>query len=172
MTSIPVGTQPWDIAIAPHRTIPVTIDIKPGSDPNSVNPKSKGVIPVAILTTDAFDATAVDGSTVRFGPSEASPTHGIGHFEDVDGDGDTDWVGHFRTQVTGITCGDSSASLTGHTLGGQGFEGLWLTSFHGRAAADHRFPPHRNAVAQCYDVRVLKAINKSSSSCLLWEPNR
>jgi len=35
----------------------VAIDIKPGSDPNAINPNSKGVIPVAILTTPEFDAT-------------------------------------------------------------------------------------------------------------------
>jgi hypothetical protein len=36
-----------------------------GNDP--INPKSHGVIPVAILTTDAFNATLVDGMTVCFG---------------------------------------------------------------------------------------------------------
>lgn len=50
---------------------PVVIDIKPGSDPNAINPRSKGVIPVAILTTDTFDAQSVDPSTVQFGPSSA-----------------------------------------------------------------------------------------------------
>jgi hypothetical protein len=47
------------------------IDIKPGSFPNSINPRSKGVIPVAILTTDTFDATTVDPLSVTFGPDEA-----------------------------------------------------------------------------------------------------
>ncbi len=32
----------------------VSIDIKPGSFPNSISPRSKGVIPVAILTTDSL----------------------------------------------------------------------------------------------------------------------
>ena len=44
----------------------ISIDIKPGSFPDSINPRSKGVIPVAILTTDTFDATTVDSATVRF----------------------------------------------------------------------------------------------------------
>ena len=35
----------------------VTIDIKPGSFPNRINLRSKGVIPVAVLTTATFDAT-------------------------------------------------------------------------------------------------------------------
>ena len=41
---------------------PVTIDIKPGKTPNSINPTSGQMIPVAVLTTDTFDATQVDAS--------------------------------------------------------------------------------------------------------------
>ena len=52
-------------------TIPIELDIKPGSDPNSVNPESMGVIPVAILTTGIFDSTTVDPATVNFGPNAA-----------------------------------------------------------------------------------------------------
>jgi dipeptidyl aminopeptidase/acylaminoacyl peptidase len=101
----------------------VEIDIKPGEEPNSINPKSKGVIPVAILTTAAFDATTVDPLSVRFGPAGAAEAHNQGHIEDVDGDGDQDLVLHFRTQHTGIQCGDTSASLNGETFGGQVIEG-------------------------------------------------
>ncbi len=97
----------------------VLIDIKPGSDPNSVNPRSKGVIPVAILTTEDFDATTVDPGLVRFGPGDATEKHGVGHVEDVDNDGDSDVVYHFATQDTGIQCGDTTATLTGATFGGQ-----------------------------------------------------
>ena len=42
--------------------LPVRIDIKPGSDPNCFNNNGHGVIPVAILTTDTFDAASVDPS--------------------------------------------------------------------------------------------------------------
>ena len=101
----------------------VAIDIKPGSLPNSINPKSKGVIPVAILTTGTFDATTVDSTTVRFGATgtEAAPVHSA--LEDVDGDGDTDLILHFNTQDAGIQCGDTSASLTGETFSGQAIQG-------------------------------------------------
>jgi hypothetical protein len=101
----------------------VYIDVKPGSDPNSINPRSRGVIPVAILTTEDFDATAVDPSTVLFGKTgtEASPFHYA--FEDVDGDGDIDMILHFRTQETGLICGNTEAILTGATLDGQAIEG-------------------------------------------------
>jgi hypothetical protein len=101
----------------------IIIDIKPGNFPNSINPKSKGKIPVAILTTDSFDATTVDSTTVLFGTTgtEAAPVQSA--LEDVDGDGDTDMILHFNTQDTGIACGDASASLTGETFGEQMIEG-------------------------------------------------
>jgi hypothetical protein len=37
-----------------------SLDIKPGSCPNPVNPKSKGVVPMAVVGTDAFDVTQID----------------------------------------------------------------------------------------------------------------
>jgi len=98
--------------------IEVEIDIKPGGNPNSINLKSKGVIPVAILTTATFNARNVNAMSVKFGPEGATEAHGKGHLEDVDGDGDIDMVLHFRTQSTGITAGDSEACLIGETMAG------------------------------------------------------
>ena len=100
----------------------VTIDIKPGSDRNSINLKSKGVIPVAILTTPDLDATTVDAETVRFGPDQAQPTQYA--LEYVDGDGNLDLILHFRTQDSGIAPGDTSAMLVGWTYAGGLFVGL------------------------------------------------
>jgi hypothetical protein len=99
----------------------VTIDIKPGSDPNSINLKSKGNIPVAVLTTDTFYAPDVNFEMVQFGPGGATESHGRAHVEDVDEDGDTDIVLHFKTQETGIQCSDTEATLSGETFGGQAF---------------------------------------------------
>lgn len=101
----------------------VVIDIKPGTENNSINSKNKGVIPIAILTTEDFDATTVDASSVLFGPNGATKEHKQDHIQDIDDDGDLDMLLHFRTQDTGIQCGDTSASLTGQTVGGQPFEG-------------------------------------------------
>jgi hypothetical protein len=102
----------------------VTIDIKPGSDRNPVNcnGKGNGVIPVAILTTDGFDAQAVDCASVRFGPLGAYETHGKCHLEDVDEDGDIDMMLHFRRNETGVACGDTMMVLWGMTLDGFEFE--------------------------------------------------
>ena len=44
--------------------LPVDIDIKPGSDPNSVNVNTKGVLPVAILGGPDLDVEEIDISSV------------------------------------------------------------------------------------------------------------
>jgi hypothetical protein len=110
-----IGDAPLEISI--------DIDVKPGSDPNAINPASKGLIPVAILSTEIFDALTISPTTVQFGPGGASIAHRSGHLEDVDSDGDLDLVLHFRTQEAGILCGDTEASLTGETFDGQAIQG-------------------------------------------------
>jgi len=90
----------------------VEIDIKPGSDPNSINLKSKGVVPVVLLGSEGFDATEVDASTVTFGPGEATIAHNSAHVEDVNGDGYDDMVLHFRTQELNLDETSELADLT------------------------------------------------------------
>lgn len=101
--------------------LPISIDIKPATFPNIINPNSKGKFPVAILTTSFFDATTVNPASVFFGATEVPPVHSA--LEDVDGDGDLDMILHFVTQYAGIACGNASASLTGETFSGMEFEG-------------------------------------------------
>jgi hypothetical protein len=107
----------------------VTIDIKPGSDPNSINcHNEKGVIAVAILTSPEFDATTVDHTTVTFeGASETHVNKASGearrHEEDVDADGDTDLVFHFRRGDTDLTCESTEGTLIGETFDDQAIVG-------------------------------------------------
>jgi hypothetical protein len=101
----------------------VAIDIKPGSDTNRINPNSHGKIPVAILTTETFDATTVDPRSVRFGPDGAKAVQKKGQIKDVNDDGEPDLVLRFRIQATGIQCGETSASLTGKTVAGEPIKG-------------------------------------------------
>jgi hypothetical protein len=94
------------------RITEVTIDIKPGSFPNSINLNSKGVVPVAVLTTEGFHASTVDPGTVKF--AGASPVKW--KMEDVDGDGDMDMLFHFETEDLADLDGTSiDATLSGDT---------------------------------------------------------
>ena len=97
---------------APKSAVDISIDIKPGVNPNNINLKSKGVVPVAILTTETFDATTVDPLSVEFGPDAATETHGKGHIEDVDEDGDLDLLLHFKTQELKLDKNSTEATLT------------------------------------------------------------
>jgi hypothetical protein len=99
--------------------IEVVIDILPGQDGNTINPRSRGVIPVALLAAEGFDVSTVDIGSVRFGPGAAPEAHDAGaHSEDVNGDGRVDLIFHFQTQLSGIACGDESAVLEGRTRDG------------------------------------------------------
>jgi probable HAF family extracellular repeat protein len=124
-TIVGTGTRPnertkeaW-LARLPAPETPVEIDINPGSEPNRINLRSRGVLPVAILGSDDFDVADIDVSTLAFGPGEAPPAHRKGgHSEDVNGDDLLDLVSHYRTQEAGIAWGDTEACVTAETVGG------------------------------------------------------
>jgi len=97
----------------------ISVDIKPGSEPNSTNLGSQGVIPVAIQTTPDFDAAIADPDTALF--EGASPVRSA--MEDVDKDGDLDLIMHLRTQETDIADDATVACLTGETFDGQPIQG-------------------------------------------------
>jgi hypothetical protein len=124
-TNIPLLTDAelFAAAVGEPSTTTVEIDIKPGSDTNPINPFSRGVIPVTILTSEDFDALTVDEDSVLFGPAEAEKRHRQAHVADVDSDGDLDLLLHFRTQETGIALGDTEACVIGQTYDGVPIEG-------------------------------------------------
>ena len=110
-----------DVVALPE--VSADIDIRPETGSDSFNPKSRGVVRVAILTTGHFDATKVNPSTVRFGATgtEAASVHTV--LTDVDRDGDIDMVVHVRNQETRIPCGAHTAVLKGQTHSGEAFRG-------------------------------------------------
>jgi hypothetical protein len=76
-------------------------------------------VPVAVLTTDDFDAADVDPATVEF--AGASPLRWT--LCDVDADGDLDMVFHFKTQELNLDENSTEAELTGMTIGGDDISG-------------------------------------------------
>jgi hypothetical protein len=110
------------VAFKAERLTDWPIDIKPGSDPNSINLQSKGVVPVAVLTTDLFDAATVDPDTVQL--EGVDPVKWA--MDDVDEDGDLDLVLHFSTRdlAVPLDANSTEATLTGETYDGEAFSGM------------------------------------------------
>jgi len=101
--------------------VDVAIDIKPGSDTNPINLKSKGLVPVAVLTADGFVAATVDPQTVLL--AGVAPLRWT--LEDVDSDGDKDMLFHFKTEdlATVLTENSTEATLVGETTDGVSIQG-------------------------------------------------
>jgi len=63
--------------------VDVDIDIKPGSDPSSVNCKKiKGGVPVAIFGSDTFDVSTIDLGTLQLNGVDVTEIHDKIHIED------------------------------------------------------------------------------------------
>lgn len=100
--------------------VTVTIDIKPGPGTNAIKLTGKGSVPVAIVSSDTFDATTVDVSTVVFAGASPLP---IGMTaKDVNADGRLDVILHFNNADLNLAPESTQACLTGMTLGGQKFK--------------------------------------------------
>jgi len=104
--------------------IGVKVDIKPDSDPNSINPSLDGDLPVAIFGSDTFDVADVDVNSLVFGPGRAPLDHRNGpHGKDLNRDGLKDLVAHFRIEESAIAFGDMRACVSGRMLDGALFKG-------------------------------------------------
>jgi hypothetical protein len=103
--------------------IAALIDIKPGTSPNHISLNSRGLLPVAVLTTSDLDATTID-PTIAFGDpaltGRVAPVKS--RVEDVDRDGDVNVVVFFslpQIKLAGALDGNSVvAELTGETVEG------------------------------------------------------
>jgi hypothetical protein len=119
----------------PRCLITVGIDIKPGSYPNSINLKPRGVIPVAILGSADFDVHNVDMNSLIFaGLPVKIKGDGLPQcvYQDVSGnftnpigapDGFIDLVCQYIMDLSKWAPGDGYATLTGMLLDGTPIEG-------------------------------------------------
>lgn len=113
-TRIAIGLNP----------LAATIDIKPGNARNTINPRLKGVVWVAVLSDHETidDPMQIDLSSVRFGPRGAQPDRFKA--SDLNRDGVADLLLRFRMPDTGLACGDTAVTLAGRTIPGQRFIGI------------------------------------------------
>jgi hypothetical protein len=112
--------------------VQVKIDVKPGTQGDApVNPKAKGVIPVAILSQEAnasspkFDALTVKPYSLTFGKTGNEKSY-IGchkHGMDVNADGLLDLVCTFDNQAASWDVDDVRGVMKGLTEDGTKFEG-------------------------------------------------
>jgi len=104
------------------KTIPISINIKVGGVPNSINLGSKGNVPVAVLSTETFDASTLILSSVSFAGAPIQARNNgtlMASFTDVNGDGGPDLILHFDTQSLNLTKTSAEATLTGMTTNGR-----------------------------------------------------
>lgn len=120
---LPDGLAAHTVLLMPDTKIEVAIDIKPGSDKNPINLKSKGTTPVAILASEDFDPQSVDVSTVTLAGAPVAQHKGRyqASMEDANGDGLADLLVHVVTNL--MACEGSEAVLTGLTCDGKAMEG-------------------------------------------------
>lgn len=107
--------------------VPVNIDIKPGSYPNSFNNNEKGVIPVAILGSADLNVRNINQDTVML---EGLAVKAVGkgnkllaHYEDVNGEGYEDLVVQIEDSDAIFSEGCTTAKLSGNLNDGTPFEG-------------------------------------------------
>jgi hypothetical protein len=113
----------FDAFLVKDPEFPVTIDIKPGAFPNTINLGSNGTVPVAILSTATFNATTVDPATVTLAEASVAlkgkGTSSTSSFQDVNGDGRPDLLIHIETEALQLSNTDTIAILKGQTFSGQ-----------------------------------------------------
>jgi probable HAF family extracellular repeat protein len=118
--------QGW-VADLHQAILEVTIDIKPGSVPNTINLGSAGVVPVAILSSPTFDAQEVNPETVRLAGASVKLIGKGDRFscavEDVNGDGLPDLLCHIVTAQFALQPEDTVAVLEAETFSGQRLRG-------------------------------------------------
>ena len=111
----------------------VAIDIKPGDDENTINLGSQGVLRVAFLTDDTFNASTIDPLTVTLagrgfsglikmrGKRNPQP---MASFEDIDEDGDLDLlvyleIENLALEPTATVCMLGALTTDGWVVQGQ-----------------------------------------------------
>jgi hypothetical protein len=117
----PVGDGGALVQVGSVSRLIVVIDIRPGTFPNRVRLGHGQNLPVAILSSETFDASTVDPLTVTLAnaPVRRRPNgRPMAALEDVNGDGRLDLMCQIEASELELTVSDSEAVLLGETLDG------------------------------------------------------
>lgn len=150
----------------------VAVDIKPGSCPNPLNVKNKGLLPVAILGTEDFDVNGIDMASIRL--EDVAPIRSS--YEDVatpvvDGnecdcnsagpDDYTDLTLKFKTQEIVEALGDVndgdvlSLTLTGSLSDETPIEGEDCVSIVGRFKPFSKGDLNKDGIVNMLDMGII-----------------
>jgi hypothetical protein len=117
--ALPASPVRADGMTCPEHTL-VSVDIKPGSYPNSINLSSRGLLPVAVLTTDSFDASLFTPEMAHLSDAASMEEGCMGATyvrwtrQDVNADGRLDIVFFFAIQSLDFTTSTTAATLMAH----------------------------------------------------------
>ncbi len=99
----------------------VTIDIKPGNSQNRIKLSSRGVLAVALLSTQDFDASQFTPEMAHLSDSSIAMTEGCTgavaqrwSLDDENGDGRLDLVFFFKIQDLNLTLSSTEATFMAH----------------------------------------------------------
>ena len=159
----------WQV---PEPAIPIDLDIKPGSCPNPVNVKSKGILPVAIFGTEEFEVSTIDAASIFLNGVPAIRSS----YEDVGGpvadpnececttdagDGFDDLILKFYTQQIVETLGEVNTgdiltlTLTGVLNDGTGIEGADCVVIVGRHKPINEADINKDGVVNTVDIAIV-----------------
>jgi hypothetical protein len=120
LTTSSVGDYLLTICGLKQQEVPVQqikVEVKPGIRKFEavVNPKAKGVVPVALLGADDFDPFKIDVASLRFGANgvEESLQRCNNNPQDFNGDGHLDRLCHFRNEAAQFDDDHDLGMLTG-----------------------------------------------------------
>lgn len=123
----PLIVQVDDVSLNIETSIPVSIDIKPNSPNNTFNNNGSGVIPIAILGSETFDAMEIDVGSVSL---QGLAVKAVGksnkllyHYSDVNNDGFDDLFCQIEDSDQVFEEGATSAYVSGNLNNGSAFHG-------------------------------------------------
>jgi hypothetical protein len=130
----------WALDLGPH-VEEVAVDVKPGNAEDVVPLGSRGVTPIAILSSATFDADSVAPASVTLAGAPVRSNRGAVpqcEWRDVNGDGRADLIVHVETDELQLGPRDTVAILRGSTPSGRiaGFGHIRLVPAQSRHGAE------------------------------------